>query len=230
MLHWTYLKWRTDILDSCWKRPDAIIGTVFASKHNLEATGVGTSLIWSLAYWPAGTQSYLFSCSISKNFAKTCFCVFANLSNAKILAYSGGRDSWNLENYFSDVPKVWDNQYAITISWSYYLWVPWRGPEWLETSIFGETFSSRIVQWSIHFIWIFWNTKGEKKHQQRNKSFQYLKKKMLIIVGSGKWEVPSSSACAALIFLISSSICSLVKLSSSCMTRKEFNLWLHISN
>lgn len=89
-----YLKWRTDILDSCCKRPLAMRGTVFAIKHTLQATPFDTSFICSLTYELTGIQSSLFSCSISKALARTSFCVLAKLSNAKILAYSGGRDSW----------------------------------------------------------------------------------------------------------------------------------------
>lgn len=90
-----YLKCSTDILDSCCKRPHAVTGIVFAWLHNLEATLVGTSLIYSLAYELAVAQSSLFCCSISKALARTFFCVLLKLSNAKILAYSRGKDSWS---------------------------------------------------------------------------------------------------------------------------------------
>lgn len=40
-----YLKCRTDILESCWKRPHATTGDFFKILHNLEATLAGISLI-----------------------------------------------------------------------------------------------------------------------------------------------------------------------------------------
>mgnify|MGYP004712387955 CR=1 FL=1 len=59
------LKWRTEILDSCCNRPHEITGIVFVKLDNLDATTLGTSLIWSLVYEPAGIISSSFPCSIS---------------------------------------------------------------------------------------------------------------------------------------------------------------------
>lgn len=83
---------RTETLDSCCRRPQAIIGILLANLHNLDATLTQTSFIKSLVYEPTGIQPSE-SCSISRAFASTCFFVLEKLSNAKILAYSGGKDS-----------------------------------------------------------------------------------------------------------------------------------------
>lgn len=106
-LHKAYLKWRTEILDSCCKRPHATTGLFLAIELNFEATPNGTSLMWSLAYEPAGIHSSKLACSISLAFARTCFCVLVKLSNAKVLAYSGGRDSW-IEDRILDVITSWE--------------------------------------------------------------------------------------------------------------------------
>lgn len=73
-------------MDSCCKRPHAMIGIVVARIHNLEATVAGTSLMYSLAYVLAVAQSSLFSSSIAKALARMLFCVLLKLSKAKILA------------------------------------------------------------------------------------------------------------------------------------------------
>lgn len=112
-----YLKWRTDIFDSCWRRPETTTG-ILDGWQSLEATSVGTFLTWSLTYDPTRAQSFVPS-SISASFARTCFWVRVKLSNANILAYSGGNDSysqtgWGEKNMSHEINKF-SNKIALAV-------------------------------------------------------------------------------------------------------------------
>lgn len=136
-----YLKCSTDIFDSCCSRPHAIIGILLAFKQSLLARLIGTSLKWSLTYELTGATSSPFS--TSRAFASTCFRVRLKFAKENILAYSWGSDSWNKQTRISR--KVYLKGTYIHLNLKHYHRIPFRIPEWLQCSIFGETLFSRDI-------------------------------------------------------------------------------------